>query len=305
MLLSGNRLKKSSGKIIKFSSAQKRRNWERVALAYKHGWRPKTSEILHVPIISWTVEITKKFLRDTKVIKQSFETKSNADFRAVLDKIRTALAETDTSNKDWSAVDKSKLPAACFLWVEDVEKKSSWHLPYREGAGDINPDTGMYSKAGPINANAVRAIMSALGGAHTGKPMSVPEEVKTKAEALAKQLKIGQYAKEELEDVTEEQMDEMFSTYQELDRMFEQMFMSLQSRMYDAVRATYKDQYYLSDWSEDSVLLRPSEKASPGMAVADNEIYYQVDYSIDDNGDIIFEGEPMKVRRITTYVPVE
>ena len=41
MKLSGNRIKTSSGKIIKFGSAQKRANWERVAQAYKHGWKPK------------------------------------------------------------------------------------------------------------------------------------------------------------------------------------------------------------------------------------------------------------------------
>jgi len=40
MFLKGNRLRKSSGKIIKFKSAKARKNWERVAQAYKHGWRP-------------------------------------------------------------------------------------------------------------------------------------------------------------------------------------------------------------------------------------------------------------------------
>jgi hypothetical protein len=41
MKLSGNRLRLSSGKIIKFKSARKRANWERVAQAYKHGFRPR------------------------------------------------------------------------------------------------------------------------------------------------------------------------------------------------------------------------------------------------------------------------
>lgn len=40
MKLSGNRLKMSSGEIRKFSSSEKRNNFERVAQAYKHGWRP-------------------------------------------------------------------------------------------------------------------------------------------------------------------------------------------------------------------------------------------------------------------------
>jgi hypothetical protein len=41
VMLPGNRLRKSSGKVIKFKSAKKRANWERVAQAYKHGWKPK------------------------------------------------------------------------------------------------------------------------------------------------------------------------------------------------------------------------------------------------------------------------
>lgn len=39
MKLSGNRIKKSSGKIVKFKSAKARENWERVAQAVKHGWK--------------------------------------------------------------------------------------------------------------------------------------------------------------------------------------------------------------------------------------------------------------------------
>lgn len=41
MKMSGNRLKMSSGKVIKFKSAKRRANFERVAQAYKHGWKPK------------------------------------------------------------------------------------------------------------------------------------------------------------------------------------------------------------------------------------------------------------------------
>jgi hypothetical protein len=39
MKLSGNRLKKSDGTIIKFKSAKARAEWERVAQAFKHGWK--------------------------------------------------------------------------------------------------------------------------------------------------------------------------------------------------------------------------------------------------------------------------
>ena len=34
-------LKLSSGKVIHFKSAKKRANFERVAMAYKHGWKPR------------------------------------------------------------------------------------------------------------------------------------------------------------------------------------------------------------------------------------------------------------------------
>ena len=40
MKLSNNRLKLSSGNIIHFQSAKKRSNFERVAQAIKHGWKP-------------------------------------------------------------------------------------------------------------------------------------------------------------------------------------------------------------------------------------------------------------------------
>jgi len=40
MKLPGNRIRTSSGKVLKFKSAAARDKWERVAQAVKHGWRP-------------------------------------------------------------------------------------------------------------------------------------------------------------------------------------------------------------------------------------------------------------------------
>lgn len=40
MKLPGNKLRLSSGKVIKFKSAAKRANFERVAMAVKHGFKP-------------------------------------------------------------------------------------------------------------------------------------------------------------------------------------------------------------------------------------------------------------------------
>jgi hypothetical protein len=40
MKIGTNKLKMSDGTIRKFGSESKRNNFERVAEAYKHGWRP-------------------------------------------------------------------------------------------------------------------------------------------------------------------------------------------------------------------------------------------------------------------------
>lgn len=42
--LSGNRLRKGSGKVVKFKSAKARANYERVAEAVKHGWKPTSKK---------------------------------------------------------------------------------------------------------------------------------------------------------------------------------------------------------------------------------------------------------------------
>ena len=122
--------------------------------------------------------------------------------------IESALTEADgSSDVPWASVDKSKLPAKCFLWVEDPTKKDTWHLPYREGAGSIGAD-GMYTEAGPVNKGALRAIAAALGGARTGKPMNVPAEIKQKITGLMKRYKIGGDMKESVNTPRDAQIRE-------------------------------------------------------------------------------------------------
>lgn len=104
------------------------------------------------------------------------------------------ILERDSSSRAWSLVDKSKLPSQCFLWVEDRTKKKTWHLPYREGTGGIDPDTKMYRRAGLVNLNALRAISQAIGGARTGTPMIIPKQIKTKITKLLKEFDIGRFA---------------------------------------------------------------------------------------------------------------
>jgi len=50
--LSGNRLRMSDGSIRKFKSAKKRANFEKVAQAYKRGWRPTNKARLRAIIKS-------------------------------------------------------------------------------------------------------------------------------------------------------------------------------------------------------------------------------------------------------------
>lgn len=97
-----------------------------------------------------------------------------------------AVQLAEVSRRSWSSVDKSKLPASCFLIVGDRSKKTTWRLPVYEGAGDIGAD-GMYTKRGPLNLNGVRAAIDAIGGARTGSAMTgVPGGLRAKLEGWLK-----------------------------------------------------------------------------------------------------------------------
>ena len=70
------------------------------------------------------------------------------------------------------------LPSSAYAWVEDPEKKTTWHLPYR----------GM---DGAVKCQCVRAAIAAIGGARTGTPMAgVPTSAKSKLRSAAKGCKI-------------------------------------------------------------------------------------------------------------------
>ena len=201
-----------------------------------------------------------------------------------------SIDEADISNKSWASVDKSKLPSGCFLWVEDPDKKSTWHLPYREGSGELKD--GMYTAAGPINAGAVRAIQAALGGARSGKAMSVPDEVRKKAENLAKQLKIGKYAEAE----------EKKSRFKEALYMLEQAFISLGDAIEDAVEDKWGDKYDLYDFSDSEVVLREAPPTSGAAPVDFEDLkYYRVGYKLTDD-EVTFNGEPVEAQQVVDYV---
>ena len=70
------------------------------------------------------------------------------------------------------------LPASAYAWVEDPDKKTTWHLPYK----------GM---DGEVKCQCVRAAIAAIAGARTGTPMKgVPDSAKAKLRSAAKKCKI-------------------------------------------------------------------------------------------------------------------
>ena len=134
--------------------------------------------------------------------------------------IKKLIEQEMVSEQSWEAVNKSKLPRQSFLWVEDPKKKDTWHLPYREGTGGIDPDTGMYREAGAVNLNALRAISAAIEGARTGEKMNVPTEIRSKITKLLKRYKIGRFAerqegdKAKMQDTLKEFSESVFANSQ-------------------------------------------------------------------------------------------
>jgi len=104
------------------------------------------------------------------------------------------ILEQNASNNSWALINRLQLPPQSFLWIEDKEDRRKWHLPYREGAGGIDPDTKMYRRAGAVNLNALRAIDQAMGGSKARMPSIIPKEIKSKIIKLLKEFSIGKYS---------------------------------------------------------------------------------------------------------------
>jgi len=121
-------------------------------------------------------------------------TTNNAMFARWLSAEVKEILEQDTSNNNWSLINKLQLPSQSFLWIEDKEDRRKWHLPYREGAGGIDPDTKLYRRAGAVNLNALKAIDQAMGGSKARMPSIIPKEIKSKIIKLLKEFNIGKYS---------------------------------------------------------------------------------------------------------------
>jgi len=185
----------------------------------------------------------------------------------------------EVSTKSWASINKTKLPASCFLWVSGTKNR----LPYREGVGEIDVKTGMYKEAGPININAVRSIMSALAGARTGERMSVPAAIKKKAEALAKKCEIDRYK------------ENMFGMKY---MIVVEVFNSLGDALRQAVGTKYGNKAYVADYSNKEVIIgyhRDSELDS-WMSNKYDKVAFKV-----AKGTIEFVGVAVSVKKVTRY----
>jgi hypothetical protein len=140
-------------------------------------------------------------------------------------------------------------------------------------------------------------------------PQALRFPIKSWTEEKAKAWIKDNEVKGSFEAATEEALSGLFTRYQELKTLSEQAFQSLRDRLYRVVQTKFPD-FWLDDWSENAVLLRKREKydaATHMVAVSQDppNIYHQVKYVIDSDGEIVFDGEPKKVRQVINYVPIE
>jgi len=107
----------------------------------------------------------------------------------------------------------------------------------------------------------------------------------------------------------EESLARLFDQYKAVKVLSEQAFQSIRDRIYRSVQKKLPN-YWLNDWSENMLLLRKEEYAvatggDRTRVEQPPDIYYQVKYAIDTDGEIILDGEPKKVRQVINYIPVE
>lgn len=221
------------------------------------------------------------------------------------DKAGQAIAEADASTKSWASVDKAKLPASCFLWVEDPDKKSTWHLPVYEGAGGVDPSTGLYKERGPLNANAVRAALSAVAGGRTGKPMNVPADAIKKLKSLAKGLGIGKAAEEifilaAVAGIKEHDARPWVPVDERV--TLNEQFFSLDQALRDAVKARFGQYCWVNDYSDKEVVFtddKPMRADVPAGVVAP-AVTRMIAFKV-VKGAVELTGDPVEVKRVIRY----
>jgi len=218
-------------------------------------------------------------VRRRKIREEIMDLRKKLEKRLSGEKKVAEVEEIEVSTKSWASINKTKLPASCFLWVSGTRNR----LPYREGAGEVDVKTGMYKEAGPININAVRSIMSALAGARTGEKMSVPASIKKKAEALAEKYKSHKYK------------ENMFGMKY---MIVVEVFNSLGDALRLVVANKFGKDSYVADYSSKEVIIGYNRDSEVG-SYASNK-YDKIAYKI-VKGAVEFVGVATSVKRVTRY----
>ena len=104
------------------------------------------------------------------------------------------LLEESSVNQPWRETDKRKFPRKAFLWVDNEDKRSSWHIPYRQGTGEIDKRTGYYESAGAVNLNVLRAVAQVIERKPDGQRMIIPAKIRSKINNVLEVNKIGRFS---------------------------------------------------------------------------------------------------------------
>ena len=118
----------------------------------------------------------------------------NALFAAWLAGEVNKILEESLVNQPWRETDKRKFPRKAFLWVDDEDRRSTWHIPYRQGTGEIDKRTGYYESAGAVNLNVLRAVAQVIEQKEDGKRMTIPAKIRSKINNVLEVNKIGRYS---------------------------------------------------------------------------------------------------------------
>lgn len=87
------------------------------------------------------------------------------------------------SDKIWSEVDKSKLPASSFMVIRSESDRSTWYLPYKDEAGKVSEE--------------VLSTLFTLVKEANQSNFSIPKVVHSQLKALAEQSWVGKITQEE------------------------------------------------------------------------------------------------------------
>jgi len=98
------------------------------------------------------------------------------------------------NNTGWFEIDKRNFPRKAFLWVDDEDRRSTWHLPYRQGTGNIDKKSGYYESAGAVNLNVLRAVAQVLESHARDDKLNIPAKIRSKINNVLEVNKIGRFS---------------------------------------------------------------------------------------------------------------